>query len=45
MYSKEKKIRMVQKEVKKKTSVYGTVAVLSAVFLISVVYVFGSTSS
>ena len=33
---------MVQKEVKKKTSVYGIVAVLSAIVLISVVYAFGS---
>ena len=30
---------MVQKEVKKKTSIYGTVAVLSAIVLISMVYV------
>ncbi len=35
---------MVQKEVKKKTSIYATVAVLSAMVLISMVYVFGSTS-
>ncbi len=35
---------MVQKEVKKKTSIYGIVAVLSAVMLISMVYAFGSTS-
>ena len=34
---------MVQKEVKKKTSVYGIVAVLSAIVLISMVYAFGST--
>jgi inhibitor of cysteine peptidase len=33
---------MVQKEVKKKTSVYGMVAVLSAIVLISIVYAFGS---
>ena len=33
---------MVQKEVKKKTRVYGTVAVLSAIVLVSMVYVFGS---
>ena len=33
---------MVQKEVKKKTSVYATVAVLSALVLVSMVYVFGS---
>ena len=35
---------MVQKEVKKKTTVYGTVAVLLAIVLVSMVYVFGSTS-
>ena len=35
---------MVQKEVKKKTSIYATAAVLSAMVLISMVYVFGSTS-
>ena len=34
---------MVQKEVKKKTSIYGTVAVLSAIVLISMVYVFGTS--
>ena len=34
---------MVQKEVKKKTSIYGTVAVLSAIILISVIYVFGTS--
>ena len=34
---------MVQKEVRKKTSIYGTVAVLSAIVLVSMVYVFGST--
>jgi inhibitor of cysteine peptidase len=33
---------MVQKEVNKKTSIYGIVAVLSAIVLISMVYVFGS---
>ncbi len=36
---------MVQKEVKKKTSLYGTVAVLSAIILISMVYVFGTSPS
>jgi inhibitor of cysteine peptidase len=36
---------MVQKEVKKKTSIYGTVAVLSAIILISMVYVFGTSPS
>lgn len=34
---------MVQKEIKKKTSIYGTVAVLSAIILISAIYVFGSS--
>ncbi|MCL5949661.1 MAG: beta-propeller domain-containing protein, partial [Candidatus Bathyarchaeota archaeon] len=34
---------MVQQEVKKKTTIYGTVAILSAIILISMVYVFGST--
>ena len=33
---------MVQKEVKKKTSAYATVAVLSAIVLVSMVYVFGT---
>jgi uncharacterized secreted protein with C-terminal beta-propeller domain len=35
---------MVQKEVKKKTGIYGSVAILSAIILISLIYVFGSTS-
>ncbi len=34
---------MVQKEVKKKTTVYGTAAILCAVILISMVYALGST--
>ena len=34
---------MVQKEIKKKTSIYGTVAVLSAMVLISMIYVFGTS--
>jgi inhibitor of cysteine peptidase len=34
---------MVQKEVKKKTKIYGTAAVLSAIVLISMVYAFGSS--
>jgi uncharacterized secreted protein with C-terminal beta-propeller domain len=34
---------MVQKEVKKKTTVYGTAAILCALILISMVYAFGST--
>ena len=33
---------MVQKEVKKKTRIYGTVAVLYAIVLVCMVYVFGS---
>jgi inhibitor of cysteine peptidase len=33
---------MVQKEVKKKTKVYGTVAVLSAIILVTMVYALGS---
>jgi inhibitor of cysteine peptidase len=33
---------MVQKEIKKKTSIYATVAVLSAMVLISMIYVFGA---
>jgi inhibitor of cysteine peptidase len=33
---------MVQNEVKKKTTIYGTVAVLSAIVLVSMVYAFGS---
>jgi uncharacterized secreted protein with C-terminal beta-propeller domain len=32
---------MVQKEVRKKTKIYGTVAVLSAIVLISMIYTFG----
>ena len=34
---------MVQKEVKKKTRVYGTVAMLSAIVLVTLIYVFGSS--
>jgi hypothetical protein len=33
---------MVQKEVKKKTTIYGTAAILMAIILISMVYSFGS---
>ena len=33
---------MVQKEVRKKTRIYGTVAVLSAIVLVSMIYVIGS---
>ena len=32
---------MVQKEVRKKTKIYGTVAVLSAIILVSMIYAFG----
>ncbi len=34
---------MVQKEVRKKTKIYGAVAVLSAIILVSVIYAFGSS--
>src|SRR3989337_1905488 len=34
---------MVQQEVKKKTRIYGTVAVLSAIVLVALIFVFGST--
>ena len=34
---------MVQKEVNKKTRLYGTTAVLSALILVSIIFVFGST--
>ena len=33
---------MVQKEVRKKTKIYGAVAVLSAIILVSMIYAFGS---
>ena len=33
---------MVQREVKKKTSIYGTVAVLSAIVLVALIYTFGA---
>ena len=33
---------MVQKEVRKKTKIYGTVAILSAIVLVTMVYAFGS---
>ncbi len=36
---------MVQKEVKKKTTIYGTAAILMAVILISMVYTYGSFSN
>lgn len=38
------KKHMVQKEVKKKTTIYATAAILMAVILISMVYTFGSTN-
>ena len=34
---------MVQKEIRKKTRIYGTVAMLSAIVLVTLVYVFGSS--
>jgi inhibitor of cysteine peptidase len=34
---------MVQKEIKKKTRIYGTVATLSAIVLVALIYVYGST--
>jgi uncharacterized secreted protein with C-terminal beta-propeller domain len=34
--------KMVQQEVKKKTKVYGTVAILSAIVLVTLIYTFGS---
>jgi inhibitor of cysteine peptidase len=36
---------MVQKEIRKKTKIYGAVAVLSAIVLVSMIYAFGSTST
>ena len=36
---------MVQKEVKRKTKIYGAVAVLSAVILVSMIYVLGAAPS
>ena len=33
---------MVQKEVRKKTKIYGAVAVLSAIILVSMIYAFGA---
>jgi hypothetical protein len=43
-YIKEKKL-MVQKEVAKKTKIYSTVAVLFAIILVSMIFVFGSSPS
>jgi inhibitor of cysteine peptidase len=37
--------KMVQQEVKKKTRLYGTVAVLSAIVLVALIFVFGSPPS
>ena len=34
---------MVQKEIKKKTRIYGTIATLSAIVLVALIYVYGST--
>jgi inhibitor of cysteine peptidase len=34
---------VVQKEIKKKTRIYGTVAMLSAIVLVALIYVYGST--
>ena len=34
---------MVQREIKKKTRIYGTVAMLSAIVLVALIYVYGST--
>jgi len=34
---------MVQREIKKKTRVYGTIATLSAMILVALIYVYGST--
>ncbi len=34
---------MVQKEIKKKTRIYGTIAMLSAIVLVALIYVYGST--
>ena len=36
---------MVQQEVKKKTRIYGTVAVLSAMILVTLIFFLGSTPS
>jgi inhibitor of cysteine peptidase len=35
--------RVVQKEVRKKTRIYGTIAILSAIVLVALIYVYGST--
>jgi inhibitor of cysteine peptidase len=35
--------RVVQKEIKKKTRIYGTIATLSAIVLVALIYVYGST--
>jgi hypothetical protein len=35
--------RVVQKEIKKKTRIYGTTATLSAIVLVALIYVYGST--
>jgi inhibitor of cysteine peptidase len=35
---------MVQREIKKKTRIYGTIATLSAIILVALIYVYGSTT-
>ena len=35
--------RVVQKEIKKKTRIYGTIATLSAIVLVALIYIYGST--
>jgi inhibitor of cysteine peptidase len=35
--------RVVQKEIRKKTRIYGTIAILSAIVLVALIYVYGST--
>jgi inhibitor of cysteine peptidase len=35
--------RVVQKEIRKKTRIYGTIATLSAIVLVALIYVYGST--
>jgi inhibitor of cysteine peptidase len=37
--------KLVQQEIKKKTRIYGTVAALSAIVLVALIFVFGSTPS
>ena len=35
--------KVVQKEIRKKTRIYGTIAILSAIVLVALIYVYGST--